>query len=89
MVQPKETNFVDQRELEYELFNTHGVCAIRRTFADLATSATLSDDSSKRLIVDGQDVAVVYYRAGSVIQQQSLSLCFSSFGIPSRRFQCC
>jgi len=62
VVQPTETNVSDQRLVEYELWNTHGIPMIRRTLAEINDNAKL--DSKKNLIIDGYMISVVYFRAG-------------------------
>jgi len=62
VVQPTETNVSDQRLVEYELWNTHGIPMIRRTLAEINDNAKL--DLKKNLILDGYTISVVYFRAG-------------------------
>ncbi|KAG6820122.1 hypothetical protein H0H93_005128 [Arthromyces matolae] len=72
VVQPGERNVFDQRPLEYELLERHGIHAIRQTFDELAQSATL--DSTNRVLRVGVssdlhpegsvEISVVYFRAG-------------------------
>lgn len=65
-----EKNELDHRKLEVQLFKSHGVLAIRRSFQTLSTQldSLLQDlepgKSAKALIVDGHEVTVVYFRAG-------------------------
>jgi glutathione synthetase len=69
VVQPNERNIFDQRPLEYELLQTHGIRVIRRTFDELEKVSRLSDDNRTLLISTGTawhpiEISVVYYRAG-------------------------
>lgn len=73
VVQPGETNSVDQRDLEFLLQQKHGVRLIRRSLNELATAASMNngdgDDFLERelIIPDGDKTVaagVVYYRAG-------------------------
>ena len=73
VVQPGETNSVDQRDLEFLLQQKHGVRLIRRSLYELATASNFADDSAedfngRELIIPDGDktvaAAVVYYRAG-------------------------
>lgn len=61
-----ERNIYDQRCVEMELLKLN-VFTIRRTFEDVCARASLDQD--KRLILDGMEVAVVYFRNGYVPQQ--------------------
>jgi glutathione synthase len=65
VVQPGERNVFDQRWLEYELLETHGIHSIRQTFEDLLTSSSVDASSSILLISpSGVEISVVYYRSG-------------------------
>lgn len=55
-------NFADWCQLEYALWQTHGVRVVQRTLAQLKQQATMEQDGTLRL--DGSEVSVVYYRAG-------------------------
>lgn len=61
--QPNERNAFDQRWIEYELWNKHRVKTLRRSLSEMA-AATIEEGPERRLKIDGQEVAVVYYRAG-------------------------
>ncbi|CEP16611.1 hypothetical protein [Parasitella parasitica] len=63
IVQPGERNAFDQRWIEYNLLQNHGISLTRLSLEDLATRAQLKD-TTKALIIDGFEVAVAYYRAG-------------------------
>ena len=73
VVQPGETNSVDQRDLEFLLQQKYGVRLIRRSLHELATAASMTngdgnDFLGRELIIpDGDEkvaAGVVYYRAG-------------------------
>jgi len=69
VVQEGETNTVDQRTLEFELFRKHGVPVVRLSLTKLQDHVTL-DESSGALTIQKNDgsgqfeVALVYFRAG-------------------------
>eukprot|EP00128_Syssomonas_multiformis_P015516 Colp12_sorted_trinity150504_noHs@19078 len=63
VVQPNERNAFDQRWLEFALFERHGVVLLRRTLLELAERASLVGEE-RALIMDGQEVALAYFRAG-------------------------
>ena len=63
VVQAGEGNAIDQKMLEYDLFEHHGITTVRRTLKQLYDTSQLEDDS-KQLLVDGYVVAVAYFRAG-------------------------
>lgn len=62
IVLPGETNIADQRMLEYTLWENHHVLMIRRTLLDMHSRAQVSQEGN--LTIDGQNVALVYFRAG-------------------------
>ncbi|XP_046544097.1 glutathione synthetase-like isoform X3 [Haliotis rubra] len=63
VVRETESNIFDQRHLEFKVFSLNpGVRVLRRTYLDIYNGASLTED--KRLLVDGDEVAVVYLRAG-------------------------
>ncbi|EJK73808.1 hypothetical protein THAOC_04546 [Thalassiosira oceanica] len=67
VVQPGETNTVDQRLLEFALHDRHGIPVVRMSLAEVQERVTM-DESTGRLSFDGEasrrEIAVVYYRAG-------------------------
>ncbi|XP_006038223.1 glutathione synthetase isoform X1 [Alligator sinensis] len=63
LVEDIQRNIFDQRCVENELWNRN-VQVIRRRFKDVFERASLNED--RRLFIDGQEVAVVYYREGYV-----------------------
>lgn len=71
VVQPGETNTVDQRMLEFALWDRHGIPVVRMSLADAHHGIALDESSGRLTIVrDGgkktleREVAVVYFRAG-------------------------
>ncbi|KAI8817461.1 glutathione synthase [Fimicolochytrium jonesii] len=62
IVQPGERNAFDQRWIEYTLFNEFKVKLVRLSLADVAKRAKL-EGVDRRLVIDGEEVAVVYFRA--------------------------
>ena len=64
VVQPNERNSFDQRLLEYELWETHGIRSIRKSLCDIAEQGSLVGDADRRLVVDHSEVSIVYFRAG-------------------------
>jgi len=71
VVQPNEANACDQRDLEFLLFQRHGIKLLRRSLLDIANHAKHSSAfQNKELIVPSSDngtwaaAAVVYFRAG-------------------------
>ncbi|NXB37167.1 GSHB synthetase, partial [Eulacestoma nigropectus] len=65
LVEEIQRNIFDQRCVENELWNRN-IRVIRRRFRDVFEQGSL--DASRRLYMDGQEVAVVYYREGYVPQ---------------------
>lgn len=61
VVQEGETNTVDQRLLEFALWENHGIPVIRKSLTKLDAELTLEDGILKLV---GKEVAVVYFRAG-------------------------
>ncbi|ETV90386.1 glutathione synthetase [Aphanomyces invadans] len=62
VVQPSESNSVDQRWLEYTLWESHRIKVLRRSLHQLAKSELRG--VSRQLWIDGVEVAVAYFRAG-------------------------
>jgi glutathione synthase len=62
VVQEGEANTVDQRMLEFNLWQIHKIPVIRMSLTKLASHAMMDDTGT--LFVDGKRIAVVYYRAG-------------------------
>jgi glutathione synthetase len=62
VVQEGEANTVDQRMLEFHLWEDYQIPVVRMSLTKAATQLTRQDNGA--LYVDGQEIAVVYYRAG-------------------------
>jgi len=62
VVNAGETNAVDQKLVEYELWEKHSVPLIRRSLTDIADRGFLNE--KKQLVIDNQVVSVSYYRSG-------------------------
>ncbi|XP_072553580.1 glutathione synthetase [Salminus brasiliensis] len=65
LVEDVQRNIYDHRYVENELWS-RDIPVIRREFEDVCRSGSL--DSDKRLFVDGQEVAIVYFRNGYMPQ---------------------
>ncbi|KAG7400633.1 hypothetical protein PHYBOEH_004900 [Phytophthora boehmeriae] len=64
VVQPNEANAIDQRWLEYNLWEHHGVRVLRRTMAEFDAWGKLVERDGKRtLVIDDHEVAVAYFRS--------------------------
>ncbi|XP_037101868.1 glutathione synthetase-like isoform X2 [Syngnathus acus] len=63
VVADKQFNILDQRVIENELWKGN-IATIRKRFEDVSESGCL--DGDKRLFVDHQEVAVVYFRHGEM-----------------------
>ncbi|GFR93796.1 glutathione synthetase [Elysia marginata] len=67
LVAAKENNSIDQRWIEFEIYKQNpGVRVLRRTFADFRERGSLSCGS--HLLIDDQEVAVVYMRDGETAE---------------------
>ncbi|KAK9896700.1 glutathione synthase [Cystobasidium minutum MCA 4210] len=71
VVQDPERNAFDQRALEYELLEKHGIYSTRRSFAQLHAEASLSSAPTRELFLTSPsspntstEISVVYFRAG-------------------------
>lgn len=64
VVQPDETNVMDQRLVEYELFRQYGILCVRATLEQVNRKTTIGDRNRLIFIPLGAEVSVVYYRAG-------------------------
>ncbi|XAR52557.1 Glutathione synthase [Bertholletia excelsa] len=62
VVQPEERNMYDQHWLCSVLKERHNVSSIRKTLAEVDAQGVLQEDGA--LLVGGQAVAVIYFRAG-------------------------
>ncbi|XP_042321708.1 glutathione synthetase isoform X3 [Sceloporus undulatus] len=63
LIEETQRNIFDQRCIENELW-MRNIRVIRRSFKDVFEKASLNSD--RRLHIDGEEVAVVYYREGYV-----------------------
>ncbi|XP_043838276.1 glutathione synthetase isoform X1 [Dromiciops gliroides] len=68
IAQEKERNVYDQHYIEHDLL-ARNIHVIRRTFQDVAKTGTLTQD--RKLFVNGQEIAVVYFRDGYMPSQYS------------------
>lgn len=62
VVQEGETNTVDQRMLEFRLYEDHSIPVVRMSLTKASTKIFLSDEGA--LMLGDQEIAVIYYRAG-------------------------
>lgn len=62
IVQPEERNMYDQYWLSKHLQDSHGITTIRKTLSQVEVEGQVLPDGT--LLVGGQKVAVVYFRAG-------------------------
>ncbi|TPX34917.1 glutathione synthase [Synchytrium microbalum] len=63
VVQPGERNAFDQRWIEYTLYNEYSITLIRKSLAEIHEQASIHSPGGP-LILNGQEVAVTYFRAG-------------------------
>ncbi|CEG46252.1 glutathione synthetase [Plasmopara halstedii] len=64
VVQPNEANAIDQRWIEYNLWEHHKVRVLRRTLAEVNAHGKLVDRNGNRTLeLDGREVSVVYFRS--------------------------
>lgn len=63
VVQPNEANAIDQRWIEYNLWEHHGIRVLRRTLAEVNAAGKLTDGAKRTLVIDGREVAVAYFRS--------------------------
>ena len=64
LVQPGETNVMDQRLISRRLFERHGVRTTRATLKEVADRATIGEDAARLIHLDGASHSVAYFRAG-------------------------
>ncbi|KAF9939807.1 hypothetical protein BGZ67_008915 [Mortierella alpina] len=62
VTQPGERNAFDQRWIEYNLLQKHGVVLIRKTLAEIADQGRL-DPKTRALYIGEQEISVAYYRS--------------------------
>ncbi|CAG5958732.1 unnamed protein product [Menidia menidia] len=75
LVEEIQRNIFDQRYIESELWKRN-IPTIRKRFDDVCKSGCL--DQSKRLSVDGKEVAVVYFRNGYMPQNYVSEQCWDA-----------
>ncbi|KAI4873755.1 hypothetical protein NFI96_010614 [Prochilodus magdalenae] len=68
LVEDVQRNIYDHRYVENELWS-RDIPVVRRQFEDVCRSGSLDHD--KRLFVDGQEIAIVYFRNGYMPQNYS------------------
>ncbi|XP_005986742.1 glutathione synthetase [Latimeria chalumnae] len=61
LVEDEQRNILDQRYVEAELWDRN-IRVIRRQFVYVSDRGSL--DKDRRLFIDGQEIAVIYYRSG-------------------------
>ena len=71
VVEDKERNFIDQYTLEYCLVAKYAITVVRKTLAELSNDMHVNSEGF--VSVDGQEVALVYYRSGYDPSQYSSS----------------
>jgi glutathione synthetase len=64
VVQPGETNRIDQDLLSVRLWEAHGVRVVRRTLAHIAHEARLVGKERRLVLSNGEEASVVYFRCG-------------------------
>lgn len=64
VTQPNETNVMDQRLLEYELYREYGIISVRATLEQIHRKTTIGEQNRLIFIPTGAEISVVYYRAG-------------------------
>lgn len=63
VVQEGETNTVDQKLLEFALWEAHQIPVVRRSMKQLHAELVL-DDKNGALYLESHEIAVIYFRAG-------------------------
>ncbi|CEO96281.1 Glutathione synthetase [Plasmodiophora brassicae] len=64
VVQPDEGNAIDQRALQYLLWEKHGIRSVRRTLGEIGSSGSLEERTFALLLDKNIRVGVAYFRAG-------------------------
>ncbi|KAK5583577.1 hypothetical protein RB653_005174 [Dictyostelium firmibasis] len=64
IIQDGERNIYDQKGIEFQLWSNHGIKLIRRTMKEINERGKLDEENSSRLVVDGLEISVAYYRSG-------------------------
>jgi glutathione synthase len=62
VVQEGETNTVDQRLFEFQLFANHGIPVVRMSLRQVQEAVEVTEEGA--LTYQGNEIAIVYYRAG-------------------------
>ena len=63
VVQPGETNTVDQRMLEFQVWKQHSIPVVRLSLVEIGTECTV-DEATGALYYQDKEIGLVYYRAG-------------------------
>jgi len=63
VVNSSEKNSIDQKQVEYTLWNNHKVHMIRRSLNDIGSRAQLNAET-KEITIDGHAIGVAYFRSG-------------------------
>ena len=63
MIDPDETNLLDQKELEFQLQSMAEVSSLRLTLSQISESIRV-DPQDGLLYVQGKEIGLVYYRSG-------------------------
>lgn len=64
ITQPDEANVMDQRLLEYELYEKYGIICVRASLEQVHRKTAIGKDNRLIFVPNGMEVSVVYYRAG-------------------------
>lgn len=64
VVQPKERNSIDQRAIEYQLFEEYGLRSLRLTLTEAQEKLEFFDGTKLRTKNKHEEISVVYYRSG-------------------------
>jgi hypothetical protein len=63
VIEADERNIGDQKSLEYDLYNDHGIKTLRATFSQIWNAYEI-DLKTRVLKVQGREIGIVYYRTG-------------------------
>jgi glutathione synthase len=63
VIEKNERNLGDQKCLETEIYDSHGIKTLRATFEDIYTYHEI-DPVTRSLKVMGKEIGLVYYRTG-------------------------
>lgn len=65
IVQKDETNTIDQRLLEFKLWDSHQTPVVRLSLQDIPTATTFHSETGALILnSSGQEISLVYFRAG-------------------------